>query len=139
MVDVWGQGRPDFHSDVIASRPIIVEKSSTQINWQIDKSYVVSAASTAVDTVYTVPDGYNLSLDTGLISVRDSCINKIQLYTSSSLLGDYRFDMRGDLGSIVAGQTIPEGTSIVAYIYNNDAVTSEFSLVLAGVLSVVVT
>ena len=139
MVEDWGIWRPDFYSDVITSRSVVVEKSNTQINWQIDKSYVVSAASTVIDTVYTVPSGYNLILDTGLISVRDSCINKIQLFTSSSLLGDYRFDMRGDLGSIVAGQLIPSGTAIVAYIYNNDGMTSEFSLVLAGFLSVVVT
>ena len=131
-VESWGVGRPDFYSDVISSKPIVVKSQSTQTNWQLQKSYTIAAASVSIDTVYTVESGYDLNLELGIISVRDSCINRIEIFAPSSLTGSFRFDMRGDLSSALAGQVIPSGTSIIVYIYNNDAVTSSFSLTLSG-------
>jgi len=136
-VKSWGKGRPDFYSDVISSRPVIATVQNTQARMLTQASYEVATGAVAIVSFYTVPDGYNLALGGGYISVKDSCINKLRLVTGTEeLIGDFRFDMRGDLAmSALAGQQVPENTTITAYIYNNDVISSEFSLQLSGVLT----
>ncbi|GAG88994.1 unnamed protein product [marine sediment metagenome] len=44
--------------------------------------------------------------------------------------------MRGDLPmTALAGQVISAGMTITAYVFNNDTLLSEFSLLLSGVLT----
>ena len=132
-VEPWGAGRPDFYQDVLSSKPILIKTEETQAQWKIQKEYTIAAQSVTVDTLYTVEAGYDLNLEVGIISVRDSCINQINLFgASSTLTGDFRFDMRGDLTSAIAGQVIGTGEPIIAHIYNNDTITSNFSLTLTG-------
>jgi len=102
----------------------------------VSKPYTITAGGTTIDSFYTVPAGYILSLGGGYISVKDSCINKLRLVTpTDELVGDFRFDFQGNLSfAALTGQEITQGTTITAYIYNNDVLESEFSLTLSGVL-----
>lgn len=136
-VKSWGKGRPDYMKAVIASRPVVIDAQLEQINMIIHKRFTIAAGGSAIDNFYTVPAGYNLALGGGHISVKDSCINKLRVVTANQeLIGDFRYDMRGDFAmTSLAGQEISAGTILIAYIFNNDAIESQFSLVITGVLS----
>ena len=122
---------------VITSRPVVIDTQLEQIKMNTDKRFTIAAGGTAIDNFYTVPAGYKLALGGGYISVKDSCINKLRIVIpSQELIGDFRYDMRGDLTmTALAGQEISENTTITVYIFNNDSIESEFSLLLSGVLS----
>lgn len=133
-VSSWGAGAPDYYKPVISSRPQILENS--QVKWAQSATYTVSAQAVSINSFYTVPAGYILEIGGGFISCRDSCINRLRIVANNEeLVGDFRFDIQGMISfSPTAGQTVPAGTEIVIYIYNNDILTSEFSLTLSGVL-----
>jgi hypothetical protein len=132
-VEDWGTGRPDYHSDVLPSRPVI--QPEIQEAWEFQRTYTVSPQSSESEMIYTVPEGYTLTLDGGLVSVKDSCINMIQIFAPNSIIGDLRFDMRGDITIPASSQVIDAETEITVYIYNNDTIQSDFSLALSGVLN----
>lgn len=133
-VSEWGVGRPDYYTPVISSRPQIL--TDIQTKWAQSATYTVSAQAVSINSFYTVPEGYILEIGGGFISCRDSCINRLRIVANSEeLVGDFRFDIQGAISfSPSAGQTVLAGTEIVIYIYNNDILTSEFSLTLSGVL-----
>jgi len=133
-VKSWGTGRPDYYDQAIVSRPQILEDS--QIKWLFQETYTIGALEHEDITIYTVPAGYNLSFGGGQITTANSCINMLRLfYGDESLIGDFRYDMSGDmLVSTFAGQTIAEGVALTGTIWNNDTLSSEFSLFLAGIL-----
>lgn len=131
-VENWGIGRPDFYGDVIASIPTIQE---TQTAWKLQKAYTIALQSVETDTIYTVPEGHTLVFGGGSISVKDSCINKLQIFAPDSIIGDFMFDMAGNITQPLTNQTVTAGTDIIVYIYNNDTITSDFSLILSGVLN----
>ena len=132
-VKSWGSGRPDYYKTAISSRPQVVEN---QTKWQLHNTYTIGAQGSAIGTFYTIPDGYNLSFGGGYITANNSCINKLRLIAGNeSLVGDFRYDVRGDMStSPLAGQVLNENTVLTAYIWNNDSITSIFSLILTGVL-----
>lgn len=101
------------------------------------KRYTIAAGGATIDDFYTIPTGYSLAIGGGYISVKDSCINQLRITADNiPLVGDYRFDMRGDLSmTSLAGQDISAGTTLVVYIFNNDSIESEFSMLLSGVLN----
>jgi len=136
-VKEWGTGKPDYYVLTISSRPVIVEEGDTQVKMLTHKRYTIAAGGAVIDDFYTVPAGYKLSIGGGFVSVKDSCINQLRIFNDDiSLLGDYRFDMRGDLSmTSLAGQEILTGTVLEVYLFNNDAIESEFSLVISGVLN----
>lgn len=137
ILESWGRGKPDYYKPVISSRPQIITESATQIKWTQTTAYVVNAQGVAINNFYTIPAGYNLELGGGFISCKDSCINKLRLLASNTeLVGDFRFDTQGVIMfSSTTGQQIAPSTTIIAYIYNNDTLTSDFSLTISGVLT----
>lgn len=137
MIDPWGAGKPDYYVPTIASRPVVVDEQLEQVKWIANETYSIAARAVAISDIYTVPTGYSLSFGGGHISVKDSCINNLRLLAGSeSLIGDFRYDMRGDfIMTSLSGQVISAGTTITAYVYNNDTLTSEFSLTATGVLT----
>ena len=136
-LESWGKGKPDYYIPTIASRPVIVTTESEQVAWNQQRTYSIAGGAVAIDSFYTVPSGYTLSLGGGHIAVKDSCINVLRLVTpSTNLIGEFRFDVQGNLTmSGLAGQEITEGETLTAYIFNNDSIQSDFSLALSGVLS----
>ena len=135
-VKEWGKGRPDYYVPTISSRPQTITQTGIQANWYLNKTYTVAGQATSIDTnFYTVTANKKLSLGMVDVSTRESCINKLRLYVGATLIAEFRFDMRGNLiFTSLSGQTLTAGQTIVAYIYNNDPVTAEFTLTISGIV-----
>lgn len=90
-----------------------------------------------VIVAYTVPTGYNLIIGGGVVSCEASGIQNIALVGTPGILGDFRYDMRGDiiLGPQVA-TVLEAGTPLTYIVYNNDDVPRHFSVSLMGILEV---
>ena len=130
-IENWGTGAPDYYKPVIASQPQVL---SNQMKWSQSTNYIVDAISASINDFYTVISEYNLELSLGFISCKDSCINKLRIVADNEeLIGDFRFDMQGSF-NFGAGRVVNSGSTIAVYIYNNDTLTSSFSLTLVGVL-----
>jgi len=137
-VKSWGTGRPDYSKPTIPSRPTLVDESNTQIKWTENKTYTITSMATAIDSFYTVIPGYNLTLGSIDISVDNSCIDQLRILGNSDVLADFKFDIRGSLiFTALTGQTLSAGETITAYIWNNDAIESNFTLTMSGVLDLV--
>ena len=139
-VEGWGAGRPDYHTDSIASRPQVTIKDDTQVEWLESSTYTVGGMGSTSAALYTVPTGYTLELGVGYVSARDSCIHRMRLLANGTeLVGDFRFDMQGEITfSSMTGQTLEAGSILTAYLYNNDSINTEFSLNLSGILARVI-
>ncbi len=132
-VETRGVGKPDYTPAVIASKPTIVEG---QEEWSVQVAVNALAGGTIyTEDVYEVPEGYRLNLGGLIITCSASCIQKLIIYTPGKILGDYRYDMRGDLvfGDLSSAK-MNAGETLTVYIYNNDSVPRDFSLSLMGVL-----
>jgi len=90
---------------------------------------------TLVITAYVVPDGYRLYLGGGVVSCEASCIQNIALVGTPGIVGDFRYDMRGDIvfGPDVAS-VLEQGTPLMYILWNNDEVPRHFSVSLIGIL-----
>jgi hypothetical protein len=133
-IESWGVGRPDFNKEVLASRPTVL--SNQQMSWSYSNTFVVGAQDVSSIDIYTVPSNYSLELTGGQISSKESVINKLKLSTNTQdIISDFRYDTHGDI--LLKGQTVGAGEVITAYIYNNEVVSANISLILLGVLTVV--
>lgn len=132
-VEQRGIGKPDYTPAVIASKPVVVEG---QDDWNIAiiKDDLAAGAIYSED-VYTVPEGYRLNLGGLIITCSGSCIQKLILYTPGKILGEYLYDMRGDIVfGPLSSKTMLAGQVLTVYIYNNDSVARDFSLSILGLL-----
>lgn len=133
-IEAWGAGKPDYFVPTVSTPPRIVEESTTQESWVQNTIFEVGGFGSVTNTFYTVPSGYNLSLNGGYISANTSVINRMRILDDSTvILGDYRYDMRGDI-NYPSGQTILTGHNIYVYLWNNDNEEAEISVTLFGVL-----
>ncbi len=135
-----GVGRPDYTPAVAASKPIVIVD---QLKWAL----LVTRRSTDVppnpippNTVveidaYTVPDNYELAMGGGVISCDVSCIQKVVMVHTPGIVGDFLYDMRGDIiFGPLSSTIIKSGEHLMIYIYNNDDDDRDFSVSLVGVL-----
>ena len=136
-VETKGVGRPDYSSEVSASKPVLIEG---QTHWsdlwttQDDFGGRLPPGTLTV-SMYTVPMGYRLHLGGGVVSCEASCIQNIALVCTPGIVGDFRYDMRGDIVfGIVAASIIDEGKCLQFILYNNDSVPRHFSVSLIGTL-----
>ena len=131
-VEAEGVGRPAYMVAVTASKPAIVEN---QEQWTLQISQKALASGTYSTDTYTVPEGYKLNLGGAIITCSSSCIQKLILYAPGNALGDYLYDMRGDiLFGALSSFVIAAGQMLTVYIYNNDSVARDFSLSMVGML-----
>ena len=88
-----------------------------------------------VVTGYTVPVGYRLHLGGGVVSCEASCIQDIALVSTPGIIGDFRYDMRGDIifGADVA-HILEGGDALQFILFNNDYTDRHFSVSLFGTL-----
>jgi hypothetical protein len=90
---------------------------------------------TLVITAYVVPEGYRLHLGGGVVSCEASCIQNLALVGTPGIVGDFRYDMRGDIVfGPVSASVLDEGTPLTYIVWNNDDVPRHFSVSLIGVL-----
>lgn len=132
-VEQRGIGRPDYTPAVITSKPVVVEG---QDDWNVEIIKDDLASGTVYsEAAYTVPEGYQLNLGGLIITCSGSCIQKLILYTPGKILGEYLYDMRGDIVfGPLSSKTMLAGQVLTVYIYNNDKVARDFSLSMLGVL-----
>ncbi|MBA7716362.1 hypothetical protein ES703_125433 [subsurface metagenome] len=132
-VEQRGIGRPDYTPAFITSKPVVVEG---QDDWNVTITKDDLAPGTVYsEAAYTVPEGYRLNLGGLIITCSGSCIQKLILYTPGKILGDYLYDMRGDIVfGPLSSKTMLAGQVLTVYIYNNDSVARDFSLSILGVL-----
>lgn len=135
-VENWGSGKPDYFVPTISSRPSIISEQTTQQKWVQNTVYTIGGYSSVVQVFYTVPIGYKLQLGSAYISANNSVINKFRVLDDSTvILGDFRYDMRGDVfWSSLDGQSLDDGHDLLVYLWNNDNDESEISLTISGVL-----
>lgn len=135
-----GVGRPDYTPAVAASKPTVIVD---QLKW----SLLVTRRSTDVppnpipaNTVveidaYTVPDGYQLAMGGGVVTCNVSCIQKIVMAHTPGIVGDYLYDMKGEIVfGPLSSTIINPGEHLMIYIYNNDDADRDFSVSLVGIL-----
>jgi len=132
-----GVGRPDYSPQITVSKPIL---TPNQLHWSdlwtTEEDYGGRLPSGILCvTMYTVPANYRLHLGGGVVSCEASCIQNIALVCTPGIIGDFRFDMRGDIVFGVTAASIIEGGDALQFIlWNNDIVPRHFSVSLIGTL-----
>jgi len=131
-------GTPDHIPQVITTKPVI---GVSQIKWaalilrtEAEGNPIPSGEFVEV-AVYAVPAHYQLNLGAGVITCNASCMQEVVMAYSPGIVGHFRYDMRGDLiFGPLSSTTIPEGSTLMLWVYNRDIMTRDFSISLTGVL-----
>lgn len=98
----------------------------------------LAANSVAVIEAYVVPDNKRLYLGGGVISCNVSCIQKVVMTHTPGILGDYRYDVQGQIVlNPLAAVIIDPGDTVTIYLYNLDSAARDFSISLIGMLEIV--
>lgn len=117
----------------------VAQKSwSTLVNYRhADGDPVEGRASVSV-AAYTVETGFNLLLGGMIATCNGSCLQRVVLESTSSLLGDFWFDMRGEvIFGALSSTVLAPAAVLTVYIYNYDTVYRDFSVEIYGVLEAV--
>lgn len=131
-VPALGAGRPDYAGTRTISKSILVEN---QEKWTLNMTTKVSGGGCIPLDFYQVPEGKKLHIGGGFISCSASCIQNVRMLHTPGMIGDFRYDMRGELiFTQLAGQTVPSGDKITVYVFNNDTEERDFSVTLTGFL-----
>lgn len=137
IAPVKGVGRPDYSPQVAVSKPILTPNQTEWAElWTTADDYGGRLPpGTLTVTIYTVPTGYKLNIGGGVVSCEASCIQNIALVGTPGILGDFRYDM---MGQIIFGpdstHVLKAGTALAFILYNNDSVARHFSVSLVGTL-----
>ena len=128
-------------SNPVPSKSVIGLRQET---WELlvtrraEDGNALAANSVAVISAYTVPANKRLYLGGGVISCNVSCIQKVVMTHTPGLLGDFRYDVQGQIVlNPLAAVIVDPGDTITIYLYNNDSVARDFSISLIGMLELV--
>ena len=70
-----------------------------------------------------------------MVTCEASSIQNLALVGTPGIVGDFRYDMRGDIVfGPVSASVLDEGTPLTYIVWNNDDVPRHFSVSLIGVL-----
>lgn len=139
-----GVGRPDYTPAVAASKPVIVKneekwallvtrKSTNDPPDPIEANKSVTVTIKAADNGNI--NGWQLNMGGGVVSCNASCIQRIVMCHTPGIVGDFRYDVRGDIVfGPLSSTIINPDEDLVIIIYNNDDVARDFSVSLVGVL-----
>lgn len=140
-VEAKGVGRPAYSPAVGASKPIVVEN---QEKWSLlitrraaDGNALPPGSETIIIPAATLGNvnGWQLNIGGGVITCNVSCIQKVVLVGTPGMVGDFRYDMRGDIimGPLSSTIIAPD-TDLTIILYNLDVSDRDFSITLQGVL-----
>ena len=132
-----GPGRPDYSPQVSVGKPVLATNETHWSDlWTTEEDYGGRLPPGCLCiTAYTVPTGYELHLGGGVVSCEASCIQNIALVCTPGIVGDFRYDMRGDIIFGPDTATVVVAGAVLQYIvYNNDLVARHFSVSLVGTL-----
>jgi len=94
-------------------------------------------AGNSVESVaaYTVPAGWRLFIGGAVITCNISCIQKVVMTHTPGIIGDFRYDMRGDLMFGILSSTLLDPADVLTiYTYNNHTDYADFSITIVGIL-----
>lgn len=143
IVDTWtvpkrGTGRPDYSPIITTGKPTV---GKDQKKWELlvtrraCDGNAIAAGSCATVSAYTVPSGYQLHIGGAVITCNASCLQKVIMAHTPGIIGDYRYDVKGELiFGPLSSTIIGEGDTLTIYIYNLDEVARDFSITMIGVL-----
>lgn len=136
-----GIGRPDYAPEVAASKPVVV---TNQKKWAllvtrraVDGNALAPGSETIVIPAATNGNvnGWQLNMGGGVITCDTSCIQKVVMAHTPGIIGDYRYDMRGDIVfGPLSSTIINPDEDLVIILYNNDSEYRDFSVSLVGTL-----
>lgn len=131
-VAVRGAGKPDYTH---LSSPVKTIVGRDQEKWSLLVTRYGMAHGSEAIPAYTVPPHYKLSLGGGVITCNASCIQRVVMTHTPGIVGDYRYDMRGQIvfGSL-STTVLDPGETLTITLFNNDVVPRDFSISLVGVL-----
>ena len=140
-VERRGTGRPDYTPAVAASKPVVI---ANQKKWAllitrraVDGNALAPGAEIIVIPAATIGNvnGWQLNMGGGVITCNVSCIQKVVMCHTPGIIGDYFYDMRGDIifGPLSSTIINPDEDCMII-LYNNDVVERDFSVSLVGVL-----
>lgn len=140
-VEKKGIGRPDFIPEVAASKPTVVKN---QKKWAllitrraVDGNALAQGAEIIVISAADNGNvnGWQLNMGGGVISCNVSCMQKVVMAHTPGIIGDYRYDIRGDIVfGPLSSTIINPDEDLIVILYNNDVVERDFSISLVGVL-----
>lgn len=142
-VEKRGVGRPDYTPAIVSS------KASVEVENQ--KKWSLLITRRAVDPEGAVPpgdeeivipaatlgnvDGWQLNMGGGVITCNVSGIQKVVMAHTPGIVGDYLYDMRGDIiFGPLSSTIIPPDEDMTIYLYNLDVADRDISISLVGVL-----
>lgn len=136
-----GIGRPDHTPAVAASKPVVVEN---QEKWTllitrraVDGNALAPGSETIVIAAADLGNvnGWQLNMGGGVITCDTSCIQKVVMAHTPGIIGDYRYDMRGDIVfGPLSSTIINPDENLIIILYNNDSEDRDFSISLVGTL-----
>lgn len=130
-----GVGKPDY-TDLTSPTKTIV--GLDQEKWGLLVTRSGMAHGSEVIPAYTVPAHRKLNLGGGVITCNASCIQKVVLTYTPGIVGDYRYDMKGQIVfGALSSTVLTAGDVLTIILYNNDTVARDFSISLVGVLEIV--
>lgn len=144
-VELKGIGRPDYTPTVAASKPSVVanqEKWSLLITRRaVDPEGALPPGSeTIVIPAATLGNinGWQLNMGGGVITCNVSGIQKVVMCHTPGIIGDFLYDMRGDIifGPLSSTIINPDEDCMII-LYNNEPIggpSHDFSVSLVGVL-----
>lgn len=147
MPETWpvtarGIGRPDYTPAVAASKPAVVPN---QKKWSLLITRRVvdpeGALEPGVETI-VIPaatlgnvDGWQLNMGGGVITCNVSGIQKVVMCHTPGIIGDYLYDMRGDIiFGPLSSTIINPDEDMTIHLYNLDTEDRDVSVSLVGVL-----
>lgn len=134
-VDNWGTSKPDFYQTTTPAKSIVGTEGSYQMKWTDLETATVDPGSALAVEAYIVPNSYDLHLGGGIISCNISGIQMVRLVHTPGILGDFRFDMRGDLIlTELSTHILDAGDDLTYYLFNYLDVPAQFSVSLTGFL-----
>lgn len=143
-VEMKGIGRPDYTPAVAASKAIVV---ANQKKWAllvtrraVDGNALPPGSETIIIPAVTLGnvDGWQLNMGGGVITCNVSGIQKVVMCHTPGIIGDFLYDMRGDIifGPLSSTIINPDEDCMII-LYNLDMVDRDFSVSLVGVLELV--
>lgn len=139
--EALGIGRPDFTPAVTTSKAVVIEN---QEKWSLlvtRRAVDGNALDPGVEEI-VIPaadvgnvNGYQLNMGGGVITCNVSGIQRVVMCHTPGIVGDFRYDVRGDIifGPLSSTICNPD-EDLTIYLYNNDVEPRDFSISLVGVL-----
>lgn len=130
-----------LHPLITSTKPALaknMKKWSLLVTYRQADGDPIAGNSVEGVAAYTVPAGWYLHIGGAIITCNASCVQKVVMTHTPGIIGDYRYDMKGELVFGPLSSTLLDPADVLTiYTYNNDTVYRDFSITVVGVLEAV--